>query len=268
MCRRRTTDPLLSIVSRDDFTLLRNMRTGVDALATWVDFSGQGPFEPVGELSELIEGGLPDLPSQPEDRPDIENKQTNVFEAGIGLRFLAPFLAVVGLSALTQLRTRIEGMRHAYVRIRVGGVKQWSISLATLSQELGAAQIAANQGRLLTDGRRVAFASHVIKAQSIFIETVRRSGRGMNLGAEFAFAADADVDASFRRVSESEVSFTGSNPVTFGVRLYELLVDSERRALRLDRAPGYDALDEPGSVVQGAQPLLLDGPDGDLVGDL
>jgi hypothetical protein len=244
------------------------MRTGVDTLATWVDFSGQGPFEPVGELSELIEGGLPAFPPEPADRPDIQNQQTSVFEAGIGLGFLAPFFAVVGLSALTQLRTRIEAMRHAYVRIRVGGVKQWGISLATLSQELGASQIAANQGRLLTDGRRVAFASHVIKAQSISVEAVKRSGRGMNLGAEFVFAADVDTDASFRRVSESEVSFTGSTPVTFGVRLYELLVDSERRALRLARAPGFDVLAEPGSVVQGAPPLLLDGPDGDLIGDL
>jgi hypothetical protein len=268
MCRRTTTDPLLAIVSRDEYTLLRNMRTGVNPLATWVDFSGKGPFEPVGELSELLEGGLEDLAPSSADRPDIQNERTGAFEAGVGLTFLAPFFAVIGLHALTKLRTRIEGKRNAQVRIKLSGVKEWSVSLAALSQDLDARQIAASQGRLLTDGRRVAFASHVIQAQSLSVEAVKRSGRALDLGADFVFTADVDTRAKFDRESKSKMSFTGYAPVTFGVRLYELLLDAQRRALRLNRAPGYDVLDRPESAGKAAEPLLLDGSDGDLIADL
>jgi hypothetical protein len=269
MCKRTTTDPLLSLVSGDGFTLLQSMRTGVKPLATWVDFTGHGPFEPVGQLTELIEGGLAELPCTCADRADIENQQTHVFEAGVGLAFLAPFFAVIGLAALTKLRARIEGMRRAYVRIRASQVTEVSISLAALTQELDSTQIAASQGRLLTDDRRVAFASHVLRAQSISIEAVRQSGRGLNLGAKVVLAADLDGDARFHRESKSEISFTGTVPVTFGVRLYELQIDSDRRAFRLDHAPGYPVLGRPGATAdKGPTPLLLGGHDGDLVADL
>lgn len=268
MCKRTTTDPLLAIVSRDEYTLLRNMRTGVGPLSTWVDFSGEGLFEPVGELSELLEGGLSDITPSSADRPDIESERTRALEASVGLSFLAPFFAVVGLSVLTKLRARIEGKRNAHVRIRLNQVKEWSVSLSALSQELGASQVAANQGRLLTDSRRVAFASHVIQAQSVSVEAVKRLGGGLDLGADFVFTADVDARASFQRMSKSEISFTGRAPVTFGVRLYELILDARRHVLRLDRAPGYDVLDRPGSAIKAAKPLLLDGGDGELIADL
>jgi len=273
MCQRTTADPLLAVVARDDFTLLRTMRTGVTPLNAWVDFTGEGPWEPVGQLGELLEGGLPEIPADYADRPDIENERSGAFEAQVGIGFLAPFFAVIGLTALTKLRARVGAERQAHVRVRASQVREQAISLAALAQELGASQIGANQGRLLTDGRRVAVAARVLQAGEISIQVLSRRGRDVNLGAEFIFAADVQTGAKVHRVSKSEISFTGTQPVTFAARLYELQVDSERRALRLERAPGFDVLGPADQASQAAgrdsaAPLLLDGPDGDLTADL
>lgn len=267
MCRRTTADPLLAIVARDDFTLLRTMRTGVAPLNAWVDFTGSGPWEPVGKLGELLEGGLPEMPVDCADRPDIANERSGAFEAQVGIGFLAPFFAVIGLTALTKLRARVGAERQAHVSVRVSQVSEPSISLAALAQELGASQIGANQGKLLTDGHRIAVAARVVQAREVSIQVTSRRGRELNLGADFIFTADLEADAKVNRVSKSEISFTGSRPVTFGVRLYELQIDAGRQALRLDRAPGYDVLGRADQASQ-ASALLLDGADGDLTADL
>jgi hypothetical protein len=268
MCRRTTTDPLLAIVARSGYILLRNMRTGVGPLSAWVDFSGKGPFEPVGELSELIEDGLPVLTPTSADRLDIASKHTRALKADVGLTFLQPFFAVIGLAALTKLRARIQESHDAYVRIRLTDVKELSISLGTLSQDLDSSQLTAGSARLLADARRVAFASHVIQAQTVSIEAVTKSGAALDLGAGVVVAADVDAATTFNRTSNSELTFTGSAPITFAVRLYVLRLDAQRRVVRLDRAPGYPVLDRPGHPVKEAEPLLLNGPDGDLIADL
>jgi len=268
MCRRTTTDPLLAIVARSGYTLLRNMRTGVGPLSAWVDFSGKGPFEPVGELAELIEDGLPPRTPSAADRLDIASERTRALKAGVGLTFLQPFFALIGLAALTKLRARIQETRGAYVRIRLTDVKEVSVSLAVLSQDLGSSQLTAASATLLADARRLAFASHVIQAQTVSVEAVTKSGTALDLGAGVVATADVEAGASFNRTSNSELTFTGTHPLTFAVRLYELNLDAQRRVIRLDRAPGYPVLDQPGSPVKPAEPLLLDGPAGDLIADL
>lgn len=268
MCRRTTKDPLLSIVSRDEFTLLRNMRTGVEPLCTWVDFTGKGPFEPVGQLNDLIVGELPAFPIKCEDRADIAVEKTGVMQADVGLKFLAGFFVAVGLPALNKLKTRIGGMREAHLRIGVTGVEQRSVSLGAVSQALGATAIGPQQGRLITDGRTIAFASHVLTAKSVSVQTVTKAGADLDLGTEVVAVVDIDAGAGVKRESTSEIRFTGNKPVTFGVRLYELLVDKDRGALRFSRAPGYDTLDEEERGVTPPAVLHLDGSYGDLSADL
>ena len=48
----------------------------------------------------------------------------------------------------------------------------------------------------------------------------------------------------------------------------DLDTNVQRRIIRLDRAPGYAVLDRPASTVKPAEPLLLDGADGELIADL
>ncbi len=268
MCRRTTTDPLLSIVSRDEFTLLRNMRTGVEPLSTWVDFTGHGPFEPVGQLNDLIVGELPNFPVRCEDRADIAIEKTGVLQADIGLKFLAGFFIAVGLPALASLKARIESIREAHLRIGVTGVVQRSVSLGTVSQSLGSTRIGPQQGRLITEGRTIAFASHVLTAESVFIQAVTKAGADLDLGTEVVAVADLATGASVKRESGSEIRFNGNKPVTFGVRLYQLVVDESRRALRFERAPGYAILSEAVKAITPPEVLHLDGSDGDLSADL
>lgn len=275
MCRRTTTDPLLSIFAREDYTLLRNMRTGVDVLDTWVDFTGVGPFKPVGALPDLFDGGLSVPRPATAGRTDVERERTAAMEASLALDFLAPFFATVGIAALTKLRTRLASKKGTRVHVTVAGVTERSISLARLSRDLGASQIAANQGKLLTDGRRVAFAAQVIRATSVYIETLKKSGGEFDLGAGLVLAADLNTGASFDQVSRSVLSFSSPDPIAFGVRLYELQLDVERRTARLESVQDYDvlggtdALARPGGKPVGRDaPLVIDGQDGSLFAEI
>lgn len=268
MCRRNTPDPLLSIVSRDEFTLLRNMRTGVKPLSTWVNFKEKGPFEPVGQLNTLIVGDLPKFTVTCRDRADIAAQKTAVLNADIGLKFLAGFFSVVGLPALTKLKTRIAGMHKAHLRIRIDGVQECGVDLGKVSQALGSTRIGPEQGKLITDGRTIAFASAVLTARSVSVQTVTQAGADLELGAGVVAVADLDTGASTKSESTSEISFTGTTPVTLGVRLYELVVDAERRALRFNRAPGWDVLSEEEKAVSRPDALYVDGIGGDLSADL
>jgi len=259
---------MLGIVARSGYTVLRNMRTGVGPLSAWVDFSGKGPFEPVGELSELLEDGLPELKPSVANRLDIASKRTRALRADVGLTFLQPFFALIGLAALTKLRARVQQTRGAYVRIRLTDVKEVSISLAALNQDLDSSQLTEASARLLAGARSAAFASHVLQAQTVRIETVTRSGTALDLGAGVVATVDVNAGVGFDQVSNSVLTFTGTLPLTFAVRLYQLKLDAQRRIIGLDRVPGYPVLDQAGSPVKPAGPLLLDGPSGDLIADL
>jgi len=268
MCRRKTTDPLLGVFAKKGYTLLKNMRTGVEPLDAWIDMSGAGPWEPVGRLGSLLDSDLADLPVDTATDLDFENSQTEAIDVNVGLGFLAPFFALIGVPALSELRARVTGMKGAHMRVRATGVTERSISLGAVTQELDSRQIGASQAKLLTAARRIAFASHAVRTQGISVEITSKSGKSMNLGADFAFTANLDAGGHAKRESASVMNYAGTEPVTFGVRLYELVVDANRSVLRLDRAPGYDVLGSGKRVPKPPQPLLLDGSDGDLVADL
>jgi hypothetical protein len=265
MCRRKTKDPLFKFVSDRGYTMLRNMRTGVQPGQVWLEIDGR--YDPVGHVNSLLADKLK-LPKATDERlVGLNATRSHAVDAGIALDVLGPALLALGAPALLgEVKASISGMHDAAFRVELSNVIDRGIPIAEIAKGLPASRLDTSVTKTLVRARRIAIATNVMLANGLVLEATTKAGGALALKVGAKLLGSVGGGVTVEKRNDSTLSFAANTPIAVAVRLYNLVYNTSDSSMWFDKYEGN-------AVLEGRSPapppvLYLDGVDGELFADL
>lgn len=236
MCKRSTDDPLIRLfLERYGLHLLQVPRESAAVGDFYVDDGRR--VSPPGNMKYLL-APPPELPAPKEGErmADIEGVTSKGYSLEVGLGLLEGFLLAFGAGPLAlKVKAEYETKRVQSLRFRVAAPTRDSVD----PFELGAALVGKKpleDHPWWSGENRYYLTTSVTRTSSISVVAEGGGSQGVEVDVEALKVAGASGSFTLESGSESEVVYTGTRPLAFGVELCELSYDPNRRSLRL-KAP-------------------------------
>jgi hypothetical protein len=230
MCRRDSNDVLVRKFLNDyQVNLLSMPGRRVQCGSVYIK-QGKRITAP-GLLSEIIAPKLTlESPFVEDDLADLSGTWSASVSLTVGIKLLSNFLNALGASGLiiNKLQASVKEANVRSVAFRFQKVSRESLSPAGLGTALVGHHFVPAHPWVAEGNRYLAVAS-VLRSASISIEGRDQQDSAVSLGAGLATVADTDATVQVDRKSESEVTYSGGDPLAIAVELYELRWDSNRQ---------------------------------------
>ena len=229
MCRRDTNDILIRrFLDRYQVNLLSMPGRRVRCGSVYIKEGGR--ITAPGLLSEIIEPPL--ILADPfveNDMADLSGTWSDSVSFKIGIGLLENFLNALGAAGLIdKLQASVKGTSVRNIAFRFQQVSRESLSPAGLGAALSGHRF-ARSNPWVRDGNQYFAVASVLRSGSISIQGRDKGDSAADLGAGVATVADVDATVQVQRESESDVTYSGSNPLAVAVELYELSWDDGRQ---------------------------------------
>jgi hypothetical protein len=231
MCRRDTNDILIRrFLDRYQVNLLSMPGRRVRCGSVYIK-DGHRITAP-GSLSEIIEPALIlGDPFQESNLADLSGTWSGSVSLTVGIKLLSNFLNALGAAGLIdKLQASVSETSVRNVAFRFKEVSRESLSPTGLGRALAGHRLMLANPWVKAGNQYFAVAA-VLRSGSISIQGRDQHDSAAGLGAGVATVADADATVQVKRDSESEVTYSGRDPLAIAVELYELRWDSSQQEL-------------------------------------
>jgi hypothetical protein len=175
----------------------------------------------------------------------------------VGISLLSNFLNALGAAGLIdKLKASVQETNARNVAFRFTKVSRESLSPVGLGEALVGHHL--NQSNAwVKQGNQYFAVTAVLRSRSISIQGRDDQDSAAGLGAGVATVADVDGKVQVKRESDSDVTYSGRDPLAIAVELYELRWDAGRQELVFNtpRGPlrilGLQETDPPDPVFVG-----------------
>ena len=264
MCKRSEAhaDPLLSVfLERYHLNLLAVPRRDADVGDLYIDAGGRTAA--AGRLASFLARpfALPEV-TRGEPMAAVSGSLSNSVKAEAGFGLLEGFLAALGANfPFGEAKARWAAHGVQALRFKLLDARRDSVDVGRLGVALIDNALAANHP-LLDDEQRYFVVSAVCRSPSVSVAFEDATGHAVELGTELAGFGSAEAGVAIASARNAEVTFTGAQPLAFGVELYEVVARGERIRLKLpDAALNIRAA---GAPAARPQPAFVGGDDADL----
>lgn len=238
MWKRSTDDPLIRLfLDTYNLNLLQVPRENAAVGDVYV-YDGRRTSPP-GNIRYLLDPP-PDLPDMNIDErmADIEGVTSNSQSLSSGLGLLEGFLAAFGaLPVAAKARADFEKKGAAKLRFRIGAPTRDSVDPYALGAALTRSRLADDNPWWSMDNRYY-LTSAVARTSSISVVAEDDASSTVSIDVEALKIAGASSGLTVERRSESEIVYSGSRPLVFGVEVCEMSYNEKSGRLRLRNPEG------------------------------
>lgn len=232
MWKRTTPDPVLRrFLYQYGLHLLAVPRAGAEVGDVYISDSRR--TAPAGSIRSLVEPPLELEPTRDEPMADVSGQMTREVDAEAGLGLLEGFLGSIGAGAI------IQAVRAGYRRKQAR-----TLSFAFEDPFRDHVDIldvsAALDGRSFRPGHaidpdrfRFYVTAATARSRALSVQAHTETHNAIDMSGEVALVAEVNTTFQVTGTANGTVTYTGDQPLTFGVELYELYYDRKAGALRL-----------------------------------
>lgn len=225
MCRRDSTDVLVrKFLDHYQVNLLSMPGRRVRCGSVYIK-EGKRVTAP-GSLSDIVEPALTlDEPYHEAELADLVGTWSGSVTLNVGIGLLRNFMAALGAAGLIDKLhaslqpTSVRNIAFSFREVSRDSLMPTSLAAALVGHHL----VRANP--LVRDGNRYFAVAAVLRSRSVSIQGRNSADSAVDLGVGVATVADVDAKVEVKRESESEVTYSGREPLAIGVELYELRWD-------------------------------------------
>lgn len=264
MCKRSEAhaDPLLNaFLERYHLNLLAVPRRDVDVGDLYIEDGGRTAA--AGRLASFLARPFEMFGvARGEPMAAVSGSLSNSVKAEAGFGLLEGFLAALGATfPIGEAKARWAAHGVHALRFKLLDARRDSVDVGRLGLALIDNALAANHP-LIEKGQRNFLVTAVCRSPSVSVAFEDDAGQAVELGAELAGVGDAEAGVEIGRAGRGKVTFTGAEPLAFGVELYEVVARGERIRLKLpDAALNIRAA---GAAAARPKPAFVGADDADL----
>ena len=229
MCKRDTTDPLVRLfLDKYRLHLLAQPREDVAVGDVYPHYGG-ATYQP-GRYDALLPPPfkLPKARSG-EKAADVSGTASSAVSAKAGLGILESFLTAIGAGGVVEkVKVSLESKGARNLKFRFG--KPTRDYIDPLQLEVALREYKVEKQKSLFDAeRRYFITTGVMRSKGLAITALDESDKAVNVEIEALRAASATAGVKLEADSRSQITFSGSKPLAFGVELHEIVYDPARR---------------------------------------
>ncbi len=263
-------DPSITFLNKFGYNVIKLPRTGIEPM----DLIGRDQVTQwLGPIRSVWEGDPKDpepMPGPPHPASAVNGQRTDALEISLGLSVLANALAAFGASmpSLNAAYKSAHSVQFAYTN-----VTSTSVSTLLAGNYLASGKLRTDnpvvKNYLYSDKSMAFLIIEVLKSNSITVSATGSNGEdvGISLPAVQGLVG-AKIDVKPSNTSNSTITFTGPEAVTFGFSVQQIARDGENWTLHgaapsADIAfagPGFGAVQESD---EAPNPLVFDTGDFD-----
>lgn len=249
-------DPRLTYLNSAGYNVVKLPRAGIaplDVLAR-----GKG-IDRLGPLDKMVQtDAAPPVPGPAHSAADMAGTKTADLDVTVGLKLLSNILGGMIGAALPSLD--IGFSRARFLQFRFGAVSVLTIDPAAIGAYLADATLDPrnpfNEAYFLDDDSDEFVIYETLRAREISV--VAKDGNKVEVGVDVPAikgVVGVKVDVAANGQSESDVTFTGQEELTFGFKCFRLAFDDGRWRVSGEPPSGDLAFAVPGAAADS--PVLL-----------
>jgi hypothetical protein len=231
-----------------------------------------GNLTSAGNVQRLLSPPLA-LPAlrKAEVMADVGGQLSRGVDAKFGLALLEHAVAAFAGPALAgNVRTSYDAKRTQQIRFRFQDTTRDSIDMLEFGASLtGHRLIEAHP--LISEATRFYIVTAVARTASICVSALGERGQALEIDVQAASVLAASSGLAVAALATSEVKYSGSEQLAFGVELHELAYDRERSAFKLS-VPTQPMLvrsahpnPETANAIDSSRPAAIGGVTGDIM---
>jgi hypothetical protein len=233
MCK---SDPVVGMLKNIGYVIVRLPRTNIRPLQV-MEKDGSN-FIIRGDLSQLFTSSTPLPTVSPEVQAgDVEGKRTGELKIGVGLNILGGIIGAMGGSNLG-INTSYNQAKTATFEFH--DVKQNNIDVFSLESYLNGADVStSNPGSAkLLDADKLFVITSTIKSAKYTFDAKRDGGVGVSVDVPvIQEAVGGKVSVTKASGSDTKVTYTGQQPLVFGLTAVQMIFDHGKFQLLKEANP-------------------------------
>lgn len=226
MCKRNDAikDPLAKLLfGRYGLHLLSLPRSGIRTGEVFIH--GERSIVGSGDITTMFEPGFALSPAVLNERAiPLEETQSNELEASAALNLLDKLFAALGFGGSAEVRAAYSANRATKLRFKFASPTRDSLDIIAVTDRLFGAKPKAHQwGK---SGESVYLVTGVLRSRGISISATTDGGAGVDVIAKVKPLAEASGKVKVSSGDGSTLTYSGHEPLGFGVELVELSYDA------------------------------------------
>ncbi|HEV8483777.1 MAG TPA: hypothetical protein VGV87_09530 [Blastocatellia bacterium] len=274
MCQRNTDDPLLRIfLDQYGLHLLSVPRQNAAVGDLYVHDGKRAT--PSGGIQHFVDAAFKRPPvASDETMADVLGKISRGVDFKVGFGLLDGFLNALGAAGIVnKVRVGFEARKTQALKFRFTEAVRDSMDVMQLGKNLINRKIVKNHA-LFDEDYNYYVVTAVARSSSISVIGETEAEKSVNGALEAMHLGNVDGGVSIKTSGEGEVTFSGNKKLAFGVQLYELKYDANRKALRLKLPPDAVRVMKAEEAIEGrkgidlVKPAFIGGPEGNVFLDV
>ena len=224
---RDTTDPLIKLlVEKYSLHLLKIPRAAASIGDLFLIQDPTKPYPPATTLKNIFNKPFDAeevMLNKNEPVADVNSQSSHLLELHICIKYLTSFLNLFIPSLAVKITGKYSKVR--FLRLSYGDVTCDRVNLVKLQSELNSLVLSQPEA-IISDGRKYYVVTEIWKTKSVRVEAFDKKGKEINI----TFGV-GEIDLKHMNIMGGLVTYSGSEPLVFGVVVNELKYEGNKFAL-------------------------------------